>query len=74
MQLFNSSHVRERDKALLRCMMVGGVWKGFLLASLEVSLLPVDSVVLRMVMVTCFGNVPSLLSLRFVKVLSFMIS
>ena len=31
MQLLNSSHVRERDKALLRSIMVGGVWNGFLL-------------------------------------------
>ena len=27
-QLLNSSHVRERDKALLRSIMVGGVWNG----------------------------------------------
>ena len=26
-----SSHVRERGKALLRSIMVGGVWNGFLL-------------------------------------------
>ena len=31
LQLHNSSHVRERDKALLRSVMVGGVWNGFLL-------------------------------------------
>ena len=31
LQLGNSSHVRERDKALLRCIMVGGVWNGLLL-------------------------------------------
>ena len=31
LQLLNSSHVRERDKALLRAIMVGGVWNGFLL-------------------------------------------
>ena len=31
LQLLNSSHVRERDKALLRSVMVGGVWNGFLL-------------------------------------------
>ena len=29
LQLLNSSHVRERDKALLRSIMVGGVWNGF---------------------------------------------
>ena len=31
LQLLNSSHVRERDRALLRSVMVGGVWNGFLL-------------------------------------------
>ena len=31
LQLLNSSHVRERDKALLRTILVGGVWNGFLL-------------------------------------------
>ena len=31
LQLLNSSHVRERDKALLRGVMVGGVWNGYLL-------------------------------------------
>ena len=29
LQLLNSSHVRERDNALLRSIMVGGVWNGF---------------------------------------------
>ena len=31
LQLLNSSHARERDEALLRSVMVGGVWNGFLL-------------------------------------------
>ena len=31
LQLLVSSHVRERDKALLRAVMTGGVWNGFLL-------------------------------------------
>ena len=31
LQLLTSSHVRERDKALVRSIMVGGVWNGFLL-------------------------------------------
>ena len=51
LQLLDSSHVRERDKALLRGIMVGGVWNGFFLS-----------------------RVPFLLLLRFVKILSFMIS
>ena len=35
LQLLNSSHVRERDKALLRAIMVGGVWNGFLLGRIR---------------------------------------
>ena len=31
LQLFNSAHVRERDKALLGSVLVGGVWNGYLL-------------------------------------------
>ena len=31
LQLLHALHVRERDKALLRGIMVGGVWNGFLL-------------------------------------------
>ena len=31
LQLLSSSHVRERDKGLLRSILVGGVWNGFLL-------------------------------------------
>ena len=30
LELLPSSHVRERDKALLRSVMVGGVWNDFL--------------------------------------------
>ena len=56
LQLLDSSHVRERDKALLRSVMVGGVCNGFCLVGFEVSLFHVDFVVLRMVMVTFFGG------------------
>ena len=35
LQLLYSSHVRERDKALLRAIMVGGVWNGFLLGRIR---------------------------------------
>ena len=31
LQLLNSSHLRDRDKMLLRAIMCGGVWNGFLL-------------------------------------------
>ena len=29
LQLFDSDHVRERDKALLQGVLIGGVWNGF---------------------------------------------
>ena len=35
LQLFNSDHVRERDKALLRSVFVGGVWNGFMLGKVK---------------------------------------
>ena len=35
LQLLNSSHVQEREKALLRSVMVGGVWNGFLLSEVR---------------------------------------
>ena len=34
-QLLSSFHVRERDKMLLRSVMVGGVWNGFLLSKVR---------------------------------------
>ena len=40
LQLLNSSHVRERDKGLLRSVMVGGVWNGFLLGRVRNQVLP----------------------------------
>ena len=40
LQLLNSSHVRERDKALLRTILVGGVWNGFLLVYVRGQLVP----------------------------------
>ena len=35
LKLLLSSHVRERDKALLRAILVGGVWNGFLLGRMR---------------------------------------
>ena len=35
LQLLNSDHVRERNKALLRGILVGGVWNGFLLGKIR---------------------------------------
>ena len=40
LQLLNSSHVRERDLALLRNVMVGGVWNGFLLSRVRGQAVP----------------------------------
>ena len=40
LQLLNSSHVRERDKALLRTILVGGVWNGFLLGRVRGQTVP----------------------------------
>ena len=40
LQLLNSSHVRERDKALLRTILVGGVSNGFLLGRIRGQVVP----------------------------------
>ena len=40
LQLLNSSHVGERDKALLRSIMVGGVRNGFLLGRVRGQAVP----------------------------------
>ena len=40
LQLLSSSHVREMDKALLRSIMVGGVWNGFLLGRVRGQVVP----------------------------------
>ena len=40
LQLLNSSHVQERDKALLRNVMVGGVWNGLLLGRVRSQAVP----------------------------------
>ena len=39
-QLLCSSHVRERDKALLCSIMVGGDWNGFLLGKVGGEVVP----------------------------------
>ena len=54
-QLQNSARVRERDKALLRSVMVGAVWNGFLLGRVRVNLFLVGFVVFLTVMVIFFG-------------------
>ena len=40
LQLLNSDHVRERDKALLRSILVGRVWNRFLLHKVEGQRMP----------------------------------
>ena len=40
LQLLNSSHVRERDKALLCSIMVGGVWHGWFLGRVRSQVIP----------------------------------
>ena len=40
LQLLDSSHVREGDKALLRSIMVGGVWNGLLLGRVRSQAVP----------------------------------
>ena len=40
LQLLTSSHVRERDKALLRSIMVGRAWIGFLLSRVRHQVIP----------------------------------
>ena len=74
LQLLNSSHVRERDKALLRAIMVGGFGMVFSLVVFAVKRFLVGSVGLLTMMVIFFGIVLFHLLLRFVKILSFIIS
>ena len=40
LQLLHASHVKERDKALLRSIIVGGVWNGFLLGHARREIVP----------------------------------
>ena len=40
LQLLNSSHVRERDKVLLRSILVGCVWNGLLLGRVRSQVIP----------------------------------
>ena len=72
LQLLNSDHVRERDKALLRGVLVGGVWNGFFIGKrLSTVMCRVGFVVGMIMMVICFGNALFHLWWRFVKILNF---
>ena len=59
LQLLTSSHLRERDKMLLRAILCGRVWNGFFLAKPGRKTFLVVFVGRGMVMVTCSGSVPS---------------
>ena len=74
LQLLNSLHVRERDKALLRSVMVGGVWNGFLLSRVRGQPVPCRFCGAVDGDGHLFWECTFPLSLRFVKILSFMIS
>ena len=74
LQLLNSSHVRDRDKGLLRSIMVVVCGMAICLVRSGGSLFHVGFVVRLITMDTSSGNVPFLLLLRFVKILSFTIS
>ena len=74
LKLLNSLMLQKEIRLCFRvsCLGVSGMVSSW--ARFEDSLFLVDFVVHLMVMVTCFGNAPVLLLLRFVKILSFMIS
>ena len=70
LKLLSSSHLRGGDEGLLRGVLAGCVWNGFLLSCARKKLfLAVFAVVLK-VTVICFGKCPPLL-FTFVKILSF---
>ena len=74
LQLLDSSHVRKRDKALLRSVMVGGVWNGFLLGRVRGQPVPCRFCCAPDGDGHFSGNVPFLSLLRSVIILNFMIS
>ena len=70
-QLLGASHLRERDKMLLRAVLSGGVWNGFLLSNAnKMRTSNVGSVVLLITMGTSSGNTPLLRLCRCETVLS----
>ena len=71
LQLLHAPHVRERDKALLRGIMAGGVWNGFLLGHAREKSFRAAFVARLMEMGTSFGNVLTPLWFKYVKILSF---
>ena len=60
LQQLSSSHLREREKMLLRrAILCGGVWNGFLIGKAKKEEFHVVFVGIGMVMVICSGNVLS---------------
>ena len=68
LQLLDSSHVRERDKALLRSVLVGWVWNGFLVERVRGQPVPYRLCGGLMVMVVIFfgweSTYPPLVEIR----------
>ena len=73
-QLLVSSHLRERDKMLLRAILSGGVWNGFLLGKVKKEDVPYRFCGAPDNDGHLFGIVPSPPSLSFVTSLSFFLS
>ena len=71
LQLLNSSHVKEKDKALQGGTMAVGVWNGFLWTKLGVRRCPAGFAVVLMGMITCFGIACCLHEYQFMKILNF---
>ncbi len=74
-QLLVSSHLRERDKMLLRAILSGGAWHGFRLGKVKKKKTFLVGFVVRLIMmVTSFGIVPFTPLLSFVTSLSSFLS
>ena len=74
LQLLRSGHVRERHKALLRSIVVGGVWNGFLLGRVTGQPVPCRFCGNPDGDGHLFWECTVVLLLRSVKILNFMIS
>ena len=72
-QFLTSSHVWERDKAFLRSVLVGESGMAFFWGECVARWFLAGFVVVQMVVVIFSGIVFTLLLLRYVKILSFMI-
>ena len=77
LQLLNSTHLRNRDKMLLRAILCGRVWNGFLLGKARKEDVPCRFLrEERMVMDIYFGNVlfPSFKHVRDLPEFAFLLS